>query len=61
MARVGDLLSRIKGRIRPSHLDHVTPFAVPALLSLGQERVPGTAQDWVLEEAEDELIAEAMQ
>jgi ATP-dependent helicase Lhr and Lhr-like helicase len=61
VARLGDLLARIKGRIRPSHLDHVTPFAVPALLSLGQERVPGAAMDWVLEEAEDELIAEAMQ
>ena len=61
VARLGDLLARIRGRIRPSHLDHVTPFAVPALLSLGQERVPGAAMDWVLEEAEDELIAEAMQ
>ena len=61
VARLGDLLARVKGRIRPSALDHVSPFAVPALLSLGQERVPGAAQDWVLEEAEDELIAEAMQ
>jgi ATP-dependent Lhr-like helicase len=61
VARLGDLLARIKARIRPSALDHVSPFAVPALLSLGQERVPGAAQDWVLEEAEDELIAEAMQ
>jgi ATP-dependent Lhr-like helicase len=60
VARLGDLLARIKGRIRPSALDHVSPFAVPALLSLGQERVPGAAQDWVLEEAEDALIAEAM-
>ena len=33
---------------------------VPILLTIGQERVPGAAQDWVLEEAEDELIAEAM-
>jgi ATP-dependent Lhr-like helicase len=60
VGRLGDLLARIRGRIRPSMLDHVSPFAVPALLSLGQERVPGAAQDWVLEEAEDELIAEAM-
>jgi ATP-dependent Lhr-like helicase len=61
VGRLGDMLARVKGRIRPSHLDHVTPFAVPALLTLGQERVPGAAMDWVLEEAEDELIAEAMQ
>lgn len=60
VARLGDLLARVRGRIRTSHRDHVTPFAVPALLSLGQERVPGAAMDWVLEEAEDELIAEAM-
>jgi ATP-dependent Lhr-like helicase len=60
VGRLGDLLARIRGGIRPSHLDHVSPFAVPALLSIGQERVPGAAQDWVLEDAEDELIAEAM-
>lgn len=60
VARLGDLLARIRGRVRPVALDRVSPFAVPALLSLGQERVPGAAQDWVLEEAEDELIAEAM-
>jgi ATP-dependent Lhr-like helicase len=61
VARLGDLLARVRGRIRHSPLDHVSPFAVPVLLSLGQERVPGASMDWVLEEAEDELIAEAMQ
>jgi len=60
VARVGDMLARIRGQIRHAALDHVSPFAVPVLLSLGQERVPGASQDWVLEEAEDELIAEAM-
>jgi ATP-dependent Lhr-like helicase len=60
VARLGDLLTRVRGRIRPAALDRVSPFAVPALLSLGQERAPGVAQDWVLEEAEDALIAEAM-
>jgi ATP-dependent Lhr-like helicase len=60
IGRLGDLLKRIRGRIRPVAADHVTPFAVPVLLTIGQERVPGAAQDWVLEEAEDELIAEAM-
>jgi ATP-dependent Lhr-like helicase len=61
VARVGDMLARIRGRIRHAPLDHVSPFAVPVLLSLGQERVPGASMDWVLEEAEDELIAESMQ
>jgi ATP-dependent Lhr-like helicase len=60
VARLGDLLRRVRGRLRPVALDHVSPFAVPTLLTIGQERVPGAAQDWVLEEAEDALIAEAM-
>ena len=38
----------------------MTPFAVPILLTIGQEMVPGASQEWVLEEAEDDLIAEAM-
>lgn len=60
IGRLGDLLARIKGRIRPSHLAKVSPFAVPLLLTIGRESVPGAHQDWVLEEAEDDLIAEAM-
>jgi ATP-dependent Lhr-like helicase len=60
VGRLGDLLQRARGRIRVVAADHVSPFAVPILLTIGQERVPGAAQDWVLEEAEDELIAEAM-
>ena len=57
---MGALLTRARGRIRPSHLAKVSPFAVPLLLTIGRESVPGAHQDWVLEEAEDELIAEAM-
>ena len=60
VGRLSDLLRRVRGRVRTVAADHVTPFAVPILLTIGQERVPGAAQDWVLEEAEDELIAEAM-
>jgi ATP-dependent Lhr-like helicase len=60
IARLGDLLARIKGRIRHSALPKVSPFAVPLLLTIGQESVPGAHRDWVLEEAEDDLIAEAM-
>jgi ATP-dependent Lhr-like helicase len=60
IARLGELLARIKGRIRPSHMAKVSPFAVPLLLTIGRESVPGAHQDWVLEEAEDDLIAEAM-
>ena len=60
LARLGDLLARIRGRIRPVHLAKVSPFAVPLLLTIGRESVPGQHNDWVLEEAEDDLIAEAM-
>jgi ATP-dependent Lhr-like helicase len=60
IGRLGDLLARIKDRIRPAHLAKVSPFAVPLLLTIGRESVPGAHQDWVLEEAEDDLIAEAM-
>jgi ATP-dependent helicase Lhr and Lhr-like helicase len=58
--RVSELLARIRGCIRPVHLDKVSPFAVPILLTIGRESVPGAHQDLVLEEAEAELIAEAL-
>jgi ATP-dependent Lhr-like helicase len=59
VARLGDLLARIRGRILEIDLPKVSPFAVPLLLTIGRERVPGT-MDWVLEGAEEDLIAEAM-
>ena len=60
VARLGDMLSRIKGRIRHARLDHLSPFSVPMLLEIGKERTPGQAGDLVLAEAEDDLIAQAM-
>jgi ATP-dependent Lhr-like helicase len=63
VARLGQLLERVKGRIRKVGLEKVSPFAVPILLTIGRESVPGASQEWVLEEAEleeSELIAEAM-
>jgi len=61
IARLGDLLSRIRGRILHSALDHVSPFAVPSMLEIGRERVAGgSAQDMILAEAEEDLIAEAL-
>ena len=60
-ARLDDLLSRIRGRIVHSALDHVSPFAVPSMLEIGRERVAGgSAQDMILAEAEEDLIAEAL-
>jgi ATP-dependent Lhr-like helicase len=61
IARLGDLLSRIRGRILQSALDHVSPFAVPSMLEIGRERVAGgSAHDMILAEVEADLIAEAL-
>jgi len=59
--RLGDMLSRIRGRIVHKALDHVSPLAVPVMLEIGREAVYGEAADTLLAEAEDELVKEAMQ
>ncbi len=59
--RLGEMLSRIRGRIVHKSLDHVSPLAVPALLEIGRETVYGEAADTLLAEAADALIKEAMQ
>jgi ATP-dependent Lhr-like helicase len=59
--RVGEMLSRIRGRIIHKALDHVSPLAVPVMLEIGREMVYGEASDALLAEAEAELVKEAMQ
>ncbi|HEX5508985.1 MAG TPA: helicase-related protein, partial [Pseudolabrys sp.] len=59
--RLGEMLSRVKGRIIHKALDHVSPLAVPVMLEIGRETVYGEASDSLLAEAADELIKEAMQ
>jgi ATP-dependent Lhr-like helicase len=59
--RLGEMLSRIKGRIVHKSLDHVSPLAVPVMLEIGRETVYGEASDSLLAEAADELVKEAMQ
>ena len=58
--RLGDALSRIKGRIVHKALEQVSPLAVPVMLEIGRETVYGEASDTLLAEAADELVAEAM-
>ena len=58
--RLGEMLSRIEGRIVHKALDHVSPLSVPVLLEIGRETVYGEASDSLLAEAADELIKEAM-
>ena len=60
VARLGQMLARIKGRIRHAPLEHLSPFSVPILLEIGKERSPGQAGEMILREAADDLIAEAM-
>jgi ATP-dependent Lhr-like helicase len=59
--RLGDFLRRIKGRIRHIGLNRVSPLAVPVMLEIGRESVPGEASEILLREAvEEDLVAEAL-
>ncbi|MCB1458677.1 MAG: ligase-associated DNA damage response DEXH box helicase, partial [Nitratireductor sp.] len=58
--RLGDMLSRIKGRIVHKGLDQISPLAVPIMLEIGKESVAGDAQEALLAEAADELLKESM-
>jgi ATP-dependent Lhr-like helicase len=58
--RLGEMLSRIRGRIVHKALDRVSPLAVPVMLEIGRETVYGEASEAVLAEAAEDLIKEAM-
>jgi ATP-dependent helicase Lhr and Lhr-like helicase len=51
IARLGDFLRRIEGRIRHQPLDRVSPLSVPILLEIGREAVAGFAREELLREA----------
>ncbi len=57
--RLADLLVSVQGRIVHRRLDRVSPLAVPVLIDIGKESVPGEADEALLEEAASDLIAEA--
>ncbi len=61
VARLGDMLSRIRGRIMHKKLDRISPLAVPIMLEIGKEPVSGDANESLLREAADDLIADAME
>ncbi len=58
--RLGDALSRIQGRITHKALDRISPLAVPVMLEIGKEPVYGEGHESILEDASEDLIAEAM-
>ncbi|WP_157017786.1 ligase-associated DNA damage response DEXH box helicase [Mesorhizobium xinjiangense] len=60
VARLSEMLSRIRGRIVHKRLERISPLAVPVMLEIGRERVDGEANDLLLREAAEDLIHEAM-
>ena len=54
VARLGDMLARIKGQIVHKPLDRISPLAVPIMLEIGKERVDGEADEALLAEAADD-------
>ena len=58
--RLGDMLARIKGHIRLKRLDQISPLAIPVMLEIGKEPVGGSADEQLLAEAAEDLIADAM-
>jgi ATP-dependent Lhr-like helicase len=60
IARLGDFLARIKGRIEHIALDQVSPLSVPVLLEIGREPVRGGIADDLLRDSAQALIADVM-
>ncbi|MEO1200225.1 MAG: ligase-associated DNA damage response DEXH box helicase [Pseudomonadota bacterium] len=60
IARLSEMLSRIKGRIVHKALKQISPLAVPIMLEIGRESVKGEAQDSLMADAAEDLIEEAM-
>jgi ATP-dependent Lhr-like helicase len=60
VGRLNLFLERISGRIRHIGLSQVSPLAVPVMLEIGRESVPGEASETLLRETVEELIAEAL-
>jgi len=60
VARLGQMLTRIEGRIRHQPLTRPSPFCVPVLVQIGRERVGGDAAEMILDESAELLIAEVM-
>lgn len=58
--RLGDMLKRIKGHIVHQPLDEISPMAVPLMLEIGRESIPGEANEMLLAEAADNLILKAL-
>ena len=60
LRRLGEMLSRVRGRIVHKRLDRISPLAVPVMLEIGKERVDGEAREEILRMEASELVREAM-
>jgi len=60
VARLGQLLTRIQGRIRAVALERPSPFSVPVLVQIGRERVGGGAAEMILDAAGHEFGLETL-
>jgi ATP-dependent Lhr-like helicase len=61
IARLGEMLARVKGRIEHRRLDRVSPLAVPLMLEIGRETVHGDSMEELLSEASDELAEDLIE
>ncbi len=59
LRRLAEMLARVKRHIAHVRLDRISPLAVPIMLEIGREAVPGAAEEAMLAEAADALLAEA--
>ncbi len=60
IGRLGYFLARARGHILHQALKRVSPLAVPVMLDIGKESVPGDAAESLLRASAEDLIAEAM-
>jgi len=60
LKRLGNLLARVKNNTRHAALNRVSPLAVPVMLEINKEAVHGEAQEAMLKESSDAIIAAAM-
>ena len=60
IGRLQLFLTRARGNILHKALARVSPLAVPVMLDIGKESVPGEAHESLLRDSAEDLIAEAM-
>jgi ATP-dependent Lhr-like helicase len=64
IARLGEMLARVKGRLLHARLARISPLAAPLVLEIGKVPIHGEASEAILEEAsrgrDAQIIAEAL-